>query len=95
MMCNTSLLAFNAFCNRRMVLSFSALASLTAFSTRCCSFACWLLSWAITLFFSMVSVRFYTNALSLSASTFCFSVTSAFVRFSTALLTAGWKAFLR
>ena len=76
-----------------MTLSFSALASLTAFSTRCCSSAFCLLSCVIALSLSMVSVRFCTKALSCSFSAFCLSSTNAFVRFSTSLLTASGKAF--
>lgn len=92
-MFKTSLLVFHAFCQTRMILSFSALASLTAFSTRCCSSAFCLLSCVTALSLSIVSVRFYTKALSRSFSAFCLSSTNTFVRFSTSLLTASGKAF--
>ncbi len=86
-----SWLDFSALCNRSIVLSFSAVARLTAMLMRCCSpvFCSRSCRSAVSLSDSKMSA--IAIALSRSSSTVRFASTNELVRFSTSFLTASGK----
>ena len=86
-----SRLVFSALCSRPMVLSFSAVALLTAMLMRCCSTVFCSRSCRSALSRSASSASACAIALSRSNSTVRFSSVSAFVRFATSFLTASGK----